>query len=88
MLGYALRRILQFIRTILAITLIFFLLLNILLGDAALVGMLSNARERFFTAPWISILPGMAIFVTVLGLNLLGDGRRDILDPHPIRRRG
>jgi peptide/nickel transport system permease protein len=50
-------------------------------------GMLSTAREQLFTAPWISIFPGMAIFVTVLGLNLLGDGLRDILDPHTIRRR-
>ena len=45
-------------------------------------GMLSNAREEFFTAPWISIYPGLAIFVTVLGFNLLGDGLRDLLDPH------
>ena len=45
-------------------------------------GMLSNAREEFFTAPWISIFPGLAIFVTVLGFNLLGDGLRDLLDPH------
>ncbi len=51
-------------------------------------GMLSMAREQLFTAPWISIFPGMAIFVTVLGLNLLGDGLRDILDPHTTRRKG
>ena len=50
-------------------------------------GMLSTAREQLFTAPWISIFPGMAIFITVLGLNLLGDGLRDILDPHTIRQR-
>jgi peptide/nickel transport system permease protein len=50
-------------------------------------GMLSFAREKLFTAPWISIFPGLAIFVTVLGLNLLGDGLRDILDPHTIRQR-
>jgi peptide/nickel transport system permease protein len=50
-------------------------------------GMLSTAREQLFTAPWISIFPGLAIFVTVLGLNLLGDGLRDILDPHTIRQR-
>ena len=45
-------------------------------------GMLSTAREQLFTSPWISIFPGLAIFITVLGLNLLGDGLRDILDPH------
>jgi len=50
-------------------------------------GMLSTAREQLFTAPWISIFPGVAIFVTVLGLNLLGDGLRDVLDPHTIRQR-
>jgi peptide/nickel transport system permease protein len=50
-------------------------------------GMLSTAREQLFTAPWISISPGLAIFATVLGLNLLGDGLRDILDPHTTRRR-
>ncbi|HSB77142.1 MAG TPA: ABC transporter permease subunit, partial [Candidatus Methylomirabilis sp.] len=49
-------------------------------------GMLSTAREQLFTAPWISIFPGLAIFVTVLGLNLLGDGLRDILDPHTLRQ--
>jgi peptide/nickel transport system permease protein len=50
-------------------------------------GMLSNAREQLFTAPWISVFPGLAIFITVLGLNLLGDGLRDILDPHTTRQR-
>jgi peptide/nickel transport system permease protein len=51
-------------------------------------GMLSTAREQLYTAPWISIFPGLAIFVTVLGLNLLGDGLRDILDPHTLRQKG
>jgi peptide/nickel transport system permease protein len=50
-------------------------------------GMLSTAREQLFTAPWISVFPGLAIFVTVLGLNLLGDGLRDVLDPHTLSRR-
>ena len=50
-------------------------------------GMLSNAREQLFTAPWISVFPGLAIFITVLGLNLLGDGLRDILDPHTTRQK-
>lgn len=45
-------------------------------------GMLATARDQFFTTPWISIFPGVAIFITVLGLNLFGDGLRDILDPH------
>jgi peptide/nickel transport system permease protein len=50
-------------------------------------GMLSFAREKIFTAPWISIFPGLAIFTTVLGLNLFGDGLRDLLDPHTSRQR-
>jgi len=33
------------------------------------------------TAPWMSIFPGLAIFITVLGLNFLGDGLRELLDP-------
>jgi peptide/nickel transport system permease protein len=49
--------------------------------------MLSDARDQITTAPWISIFPGLAIFVTVLGLNLLGDGLRDILDPQSRSRR-
>lgn len=47
-------------------------------------GMLATAREQFFTAPWISIFPGIAIFITVMGINLFGDGLRDILDPHTV----
>jgi peptide/nickel transport system permease protein len=41
------------------------------------------AAGRMFlnTAPWITVFPGMAIMVTVLGLNLLGDGLRDLTDP-------
>ncbi|KQU51145.1 peptide ABC transporter permease [Bosea sp. Leaf344] len=49
--------------------------------------MLSDARDQITTAPWISIFPGLAIFMTVLGLNLLGDGMRDILDPQSQSRR-
>ncbi len=49
--------------------------------------MLSQARDQLFTAPWVSLFPGVAIFVTVLGLNLLGDGLRDVLDPHTSRQR-
>jgi peptide/nickel transport system permease protein len=49
--------------------------------------MLSEARGQITTAPWLSIFPGLAIFLTVLGLNLLGDGLRDILDPQSRSRR-
>ena len=45
-------------------------------------GMLAKAREQLMFAPWLSVFPGLALFVTVLGFNLLGDGLRDFLDPH------
>lgn len=44
--------------------------------------MLTDARELIVIAPWAAIFPGLAIFCTVLGLNLFGDGLRDMLDPH------
>ena len=50
--------------------------------------MLSEARDQITTAPWLSVFPGLAIFFTVLGLNLLGDGLRDYLDPQSTTRRG
>ena len=43
--------------------------------------MLNEGRTYLETAPWMSIFPGLAIMVTVLGFNLLGDGLRDTLDP-------
>lgn len=43
--------------------------------------MLSAGRDYLRQAPWLSIYPGLAIFLTVMGFNLLGDGLRDLLDP-------
>jgi peptide/nickel transport system permease protein len=43
--------------------------------------MISQGRSLLRDAPWISIFPGLAMFITVLGFNLLGDGLRDVLDP-------
>lgn len=43
--------------------------------------MLSDAQTYLGQAPWLAILPGMAIALAVLGLNMLGDGLRDLLDP-------
>jgi ABC-type dipeptide/oligopeptide/nickel transport system permease subunit len=43
--------------------------------------MLVNARSFLFTAWWAVAAPGLAIFVAILGLNLLGNGLRDVLDP-------
>jgi peptide/nickel transport system permease protein len=44
-------------------------------------GMVSQGRTYIMIAPWVIIFPGIAIAMTVLGLNLLGDGLRDYLDP-------
>jgi peptide/nickel transport system permease protein len=45
-------------------------------------GMLSRAaEERLQTAPWVAVFPGLAIFIVVLGFNLLGDALRDVFDP-------
>jgi peptide/nickel transport system permease protein len=45
-------------------------------------GSMLNSAQRFLSnAPWMAIWPGLAIFVTVLSFNLLGDGLRDALDP-------
>ncbi|MGV8935888.1 MAG: ABC transporter permease [Allorhizobium sp.] len=49
--------------------------------------MLSHAREQLMTAPWVAIFPGVALFLTVLGFNLLGDGLRDLIDPQGKARR-
>ena len=43
--------------------------------------MLAKARDFLRTAPHVSIFPGLTILLVVLGLNLLGDGLRDVLDP-------
>lgn len=44
-------------------------------------GMLADGRTYLQTAWWVSVFPGLAIMFTVLGLNLLGDWLRDLLDP-------
>ncbi|HWO43324.1 MAG TPA: ABC transporter permease, partial [Candidatus Eisenbacteria bacterium] len=49
--------------------------------------MLSEGRSYINRAPWLTVFPGMAIFITVFGINLLGDGLRDVLDPKLRRQR-
>jgi peptide/nickel transport system permease protein len=46
--------------------------------------MLNTAKNYLEQAPWMSLSPGIAIFLTVLGFNLLGDGLRDALDPREL----
>ena len=49
--------------------------------------MLSDTQTMISIAPQLAIYPGLAIVISVLGLNLLGDGMRDTLDPRLARRR-
>lgn len=44
-------------------------------------GMLQDGREFLASAPWMSIFPGLFIILSVFGLNILGDGLRDVMDP-------
>jgi peptide/nickel transport system permease protein len=48
--------------------------------------MLADAQTYMALAPWLAILPGLAIALSVLGFNLLGDGLRDLLDPREASR--
>jgi dipeptide transport system permease protein len=43
--------------------------------------MLATARDYIARAPWVVTLPGLIILVSVLAINLVGDGLRDALDP-------
>ena len=49
--------------------------------QADLGSMLGEGRAQMFTAPHVSIVPGLMIFLIVISLNVLGDGIRDVLDP-------
>ena len=48
--------------------------------------MLSEGKDFMQSAPWLMIFPGLAIFLTVVIFNMLGDSLRDILDPHDKQR--
>jgi branched-chain amino acid transport system permease protein len=57
-------------------------LINFAHGDVFMLGsMLAFGRSLLGQAPWYATFPGLSIFVTVLGLNFLGDGLREALDP-------
>jgi peptide/nickel transport system permease protein len=43
--------------------------------------LIADGQVRIVTAPWLAIIPGVAIVLTVLSLNIFGDGLRDALDP-------
>ena len=43
--------------------------------------MISQGRNFLHSAPWVSLFPGMAIALTIISMNILGDSLRDYLDP-------
>jgi dipeptide transport system permease protein len=43
--------------------------------------MLADSRDLITSNPWVMAMPGIAILITVLAINLMGDGLRDALDP-------
>lgn len=47
--------------------------------------MLRNAESQIYVAPWMGIFPGVMIFLTVIAINFVGDGLRDVLDPGAAR---
>ncbi len=48
--------------------------------------MLRNTQSQMFTAPWAAVFPGMMIFLTVIAINFVGDGLRDVFDPEGATR--
>ena len=44
-------------------------------------GMIRDGVNQLFSQPWLSIAPGVAIFIVVLAFNMIGDGLRDVMDP-------
>jgi len=59
-----------------------FLGVGIMPPAPSLGAMVTDARTYMVVAPWMILAPGMMIILSVLSLNLLGDGMRDLLDPH------
>jgi peptide/nickel transport system permease protein len=63
-----------------------FLGLGIPPPNASWGGMLAEGRSYMLGLWWLAAIPGSAIFFTTLGINLMGDGLRDWLDPHTRNR--
>ena len=77
----------QFAIAILAEAALSYLGLGTMPPQASWGRMLNEAQAQMFQAPWLAIYPGLAIALAVLGLNLMGDGLRDLLDPRLARQR-
>lgn len=58
-----------------------FLGAGVRLPDASWGNLIASGQDQIHTAPWLALAPGIAIVLTVLSLNIFGDGLRDALDP-------
>ena len=63
-----------------------FLGLGIMPPTASWGNMLTNAQEVIYKNAWLTILPGLMIFLTTVCFNFIGDGLQDAVDPKAIRR--
>ncbi len=77
----------QFALEILAEAALSYLSLGTLPPQPSWGRMLSEAQTLLFQAPLLAVFPGLAIVFAVPGLNLMGDGLRDLLDPRLARKR-
>jgi len=65
-----------------------FLGLGVQPPDASWGAMINAGRQFVFQAPWLTVIPGVAVIVAVFAINLVGDGLRDALDPRLAQRAG
>lgn len=65
-----------------------FLGLGVQPPDASWGQMINAGRQFIFQAPWLTIIPGIAVILAVFAINLIGDGMRDALDPRASQRVG
>ena len=62
-----------------------YLYLGVQLPDPSWGNMIASGRTYLAAYPWMVVVPGIALMITVLGFNFLGDGLRDVLDPKQSR---
>lgn len=65
-----------------------FLGLGVQPPDASWGAMINAGRQFIFQAPWLTLIPGVAVIVAVFAINLIGDGMRDVVDPRASQRTG
>ena len=63
-----------------------FLSIGVQAPNASWGTIIDDGQDLLYTRPWVAIAPGIMIVLTVLALNVLGDGVRDALDPRSKRR--